>query len=108
MAKANKLSQTIKVRVICTDDVAQKIVDDFKDEKNYLAEEWEVSDVENEHIIDIIIYGNCKVYASHSYYEPTEYDYDEQFLFEGDEDIVKECFLPKGIEVVDIKIGEID
>ena len=108
MAYTDRLSQKIRVRILTTDEIAEQIVNDCNALNDYSADEWELSDVPNEHIIDITIYGNCKVYPSHSYYDPDEYEYDEQFLFDGDEDIVKETFFPKGVEVVSVNIGEID
>lgn len=63
---------------------------------------------DDEQVIRFDIRGKVKYYPSNSYYDPDEYEYDEQFLSDDCDDVVKDWFFGKPFEVLEIKFGEIE
>ena len=84
-------TQTVKIGFKTDEDTISKMVEDYRESDIYSAE-WDYGE-DSEYVLIITIYGNVHYYTSNSYYDPGEYDYDEQFVDETDMEQIKDCFV---------------
>ena len=100
--------QTVKIGFRTTKEVINSMCEDYDPSDIYDAD-WEEGE-EGEYVLVININGNVKCYPSNSYFDPDEYEFDEQFFDSDDTQFIKDCFIPKDMEdkVTFIWASEVD